>query len=323
MEKVTCLCGNRNYQVIHILTKDSIKYPIVRCTRCDLVFMNPRPDYQALKKFYEKNYYYDESLYDRANIVNACKISQDIKRYLKPGSVIDIGCSKGFLLQLLKQQGFIPYGLEPSKDAIQFALKKFKIKIHQGYFDEFSFRPNSYNNLTAIDIIEHVPNPYKTLKKMYKILKTGGVLVVDTPNIASLFYTISRSRWMGFVLPFHLYYFNPKTLSYYINKAGFKQLAVETAHFNILSREGFIRSKGYGSFILKRAILRLFGIKPDIAADVMKQNIAKIETRTSLNNLNENLSFLDQLEIAVNKPINYLLAKRLLLGDSVRIIANK
>ncbi|MBI4009517.1 class I SAM-dependent methyltransferase [Candidatus Roizmanbacteria bacterium] len=285
--------------------------------------MNPRPTAPNIEKFYKKNYYYDESMFDMENYIKAKILYQDIKKYLQNGSILDIGCSKAFLLNFMKEDKLLLHGIEPSEDSIRFAWNNFKIKVDKGYFESVKIKKNSYTNITAIDIIEHVNNPYNTLKKIYQILKKNGVVIVETPNIDSLYYSIGKDRWMGFALPFHIYYFAPKTLKNLFEQIGFRNITVETSHFNLISREGFFRSKGYGIFRLILTLLNFLGINPDIVANRVNQSFLDSAMKTKKKINLPNLSFLDKIEIFINQPLNYLFSKKLLFGDGVRVIAYK
>jgi len=324
MEKVTCLCGKNDYRVLYLLEDDKDNYQIVKCHNCDLVYMNPRPTGPNIEKFYKKNYYYDELAFDKDNFLKAKTLYRDIKKYLIKGSILDIGCSKGFFLNFMKEKNLSLHGIEPSTDSIRFAWNNFKIKIDKGYIDSAKIEKNSYDNVTAIDIIEHVTNPNITLKKIYQLLKKKGVAIIETPNIASFYHTIAKDRWMGFVLPFHLYYFTPKTLKRIFEKIGFKNIILETSHFNLISREGFFRSKGYGSFILIRNILRMFKRNPDQMSNKINKLIKdRLDKTSSKKFVPYDFSLLDRLENLLNRPLNYIFAKKLLSGDAIRIIAYK
>lgn len=322
MESTKCLCGENKTKLLYSLKKDKNTFKIVSCKNCGLVFMNPRPKTRELEKFYAKNYYYDDNFFDSKNYLKALNLFSEIKKNLKKGSLLDIGCSKGFLLFFAKKSGFKPYGVEPSKDAINYAKKNYNIKIDYGYFDSFKTKNESYDNITAIDFIEHVRDPRFTLKKIYKMMKKDGVLIIETPNIASLYSRISGRRWMGFDLPFHLYYFTPKTLKRIMEEVGFKNIKMETSHFNLLSREGFFRSKGYGSYLLARKLLKILGKDPDkVSENIDKKNYEKKKNQEVKLDINHNM--LDKFEIELNKPFNYVFATKLLMGDAVRVIAKK
>lgn len=325
MEIINCLCGKNEYQVLYRLPHDEILYQIVKCNNCYLVYMNPRPSMANIRKFYKKNYYYDDQNFDKINYLHAKFFYDEIEKYLVKGSIVDIGASKGFLLNFMKNKKLQLNGIEPSLSAIRFAKRNFKINIKHGYLESAKILDSSYNNVTAVDIIEHVLNPLDSLRKIYRMLKNDGVAIVETPNIQSLYCFIGKDRWSGFVLPFHLYYFSPMTLKSLFQRAGFKNIIIETSHFNILSREGFMSSKGYGTFLFIRKILKMLGKDPNKMADVINSKLSNpSQLKKNVSRwIPYDLTLLDRFEVLINKPSNYLFARKFLLGDSLRIIGYK
>ena len=72
-----------------------------------------------------------------------------------------------------------------------------------------------------IETVEHLENPALGLKKCNTALRKGGILVIQTGNIKSLYAKITGRSWPYF-LAGHLTYFSPNTLSKMLEKNGFK-----------------------------------------------------------------------------------------------------
>lgn len=321
MEKAICICGATQSTKLYKLQKDKKTYTIVKCKNCQMIYMNPRPSAKELIGLYKKNYYYDDTFLDTKNYLKALLLYQETSEFLKRKKILDVGCSKGFLLEVLKNHKFIPYGIEPSQDAINFAKKNFGIKVQKGYFNLARFH-NKFDTITAIDVIEHVTNPLKTLKKMHELLEPHGVVLIETPNISSLYAKINGKRWMGFDVPFHLYFFTPRHLKKLLEEAGFHNVQISSSHFNLLSREGFLRSKGFGTFNLIRLLLRFVGKDPDAVALAIDRKLIKNKQQSN-KFVKRKLNLLDKTEIFFNKPLNTFFAKQFYLGDAVRAIATK
>lgn len=71
-------------------------------------------------------------------------------------------------------------------------------------------------------VIEHLIDPIATLQTCRRILKTGGRIVIVTPNVESLMHCHFQSSWIHLDPPRHIYLFSLRTLSELVQRAGFK-----------------------------------------------------------------------------------------------------
>ena len=94
---------------------------------------------------------------------------------------------------------------------------------------------NSIDRILSVDTIEHIPDVYAAASEMYRILRPGGTLIVNTPNIAYvkrrillLFgrfpATSQPNEGLGSDILFdggHFHYFTFRSLTLLLQKAGF------------------------------------------------------------------------------------------------------
>jgi 2-polyprenyl-3-methyl-5-hydroxy-6-metoxy-1,4-benzoquinol methylase len=100
--------------------------------------------------------------------------------------VLDLGCWDGTHSQKLRKKTNTVYGVESSVSSAEEARKK-GIIVAQGLFPSDSIFPGKmFDYIVAGEIIEHVFDTDAFLKGIAKRLKPGGVLVITTPNVASL-----------------------------------------------------------------------------------------------------------------------------------------
>ena len=172
---------------------------------------------------------YDDYARDRYCILKTASRRLDtIERYTPArGRLLDVGCALGFFLEEARRRGWEVDGVDISAHAIQYANEQLGIPARCGMLREAGFEQNSFDVLTMWDVIEHVTDPVEELKYCRDLLKTRGLIVLSTPDVASLVAKMTGAKWMGFKLAEeHLYYFSKRTISLALEKAGFEVLDV-------------------------------------------------------------------------------------------------
>jgi len=128
---------------------------------------------------------------------------------LRNSRVLDIGCGGGLFLSLLKQAGAETIGIELSDSRAAYAVSKHGLEIHKRPI-ESDFWQQAYKDqfdaVTVWDVIEHVNYPFQTLQCAVNVLKTSGVLLIDTPcrdsfyhQVGELTYRLSGGRFPTFL----------------------------------------------------------------------------------------------------------------------------
>ena len=75
-------------------------------------------------------------------------------------------------------------------------------------------------------VVEHVHNPLELLKGCYQLLKKGGYLWLETPNILSIGHKDFKENWLPLDPPRHLMLFNVDSLQKGLYEAGFSEVEV-------------------------------------------------------------------------------------------------
>ena len=109
---------------------------------------------------------------------------------IRGGRILDIGCADGSLSLVFKEvlRAKEVYGLDISTEYLQEARKKgmktFKVDVNR---DRFPLEADSFDVIIASEILEHCILPENLLREAYRVLKTGGYLILSTPNLASFY----------------------------------------------------------------------------------------------------------------------------------------
>jgi len=139
---------------------------------------------------------------------------------LKNGKLLDIGAATGFFMNLAKKRGFQVKGVELSDFAAKIARDK-DLDVVTGDLLSGNFLGESFDVITMFDVLEHVPDPKKLISEASRILKKGGLLLINTPDAQSLWARILGSKWQLIMPPEHIYYFSPKNLGKHLSNNGF------------------------------------------------------------------------------------------------------
>ena len=156
------------------------------------------------------------------------------------GSVLDAGCGSGQLLFHLRHRFEKLIGLEYSGQRLAQAkvnLAELPFVGVQGSMEAMSeIETGSVDCVVSADTIEHVPDVYPAAGELFRVLRPGGRLVINTPNIAFIkkrallllgrFPSTSQSNeGFGSDVLFdggHLHYFTFRSLALLLTRAGFK-----------------------------------------------------------------------------------------------------
>ncbi|MDP2586618.1 MAG: class I SAM-dependent methyltransferase [Candidatus Komeilibacteria bacterium] len=218
------VCGNKNF--FWFGQKNS--FDLWRCKNCALLFVYPLPD---PARVYSEDYFtsaakgfgyvdYDQ---DKLPMIPTFKKYLGLLKKQVPskGRLLDIGAATGFFVRLAKEDGWQAEGVEISDYAAGLGRSR-GLNIITGTLTSLSLPAENYNAVTMLDVLEHLTDPLTTLAEVYKVLKPGGLLLINTPDAGSLVAKISGKQWHMLVPPEHLHYFSQTNLTNFLNSNGFK-----------------------------------------------------------------------------------------------------
>jgi SAM-dependent methyltransferase len=228
------LCSSSGIE--YLFSKGTYKF--LRCTECNLVFLECIPDEKDIYKLYKGDYLFNRNgSYGFLNYFSLEKAFQKtfrkrlntIRKLKKSGSLLEIGAGAGFFLKEA-QRFFQITGNEISKIACDYAENNLGIKINCGDFCGNDYKENSYDVVIMYDVIEHLRNPFNILKELSSIQNTNGLLVISTGDVDSIFCKLCGKRWHLFNPPEHLFFFSHKSIKLALKKAGYEIIKIEYPH---------------------------------------------------------------------------------------------
>ena len=222
------LCGNS--------AKDHLRLShagVRKClsSSCGLMFAFPQMDDVALGAAYQK-FYYPDRVTGVATYENTPEeiLRQTFDRMeLELGSLagknlLDFGCGIGGLCQIAREYGVRVTGIEPDANAREKANRIANVRAYSSLGNLRDAEPNAQFDMVSMwDVIEHLREPWKDLKKLSSLLQPDGWLLLSTPNAGSLRARLEGGRWLNMVNQTHFYYFTRKSLQAVLVRAGFHQ----------------------------------------------------------------------------------------------------
>ncbi|EDX75180.1 Methyltransferase domain family [Coleofasciculus chthonoplastes PCC 7420] len=262
MQYIRCnLCSNDDYTILFEPGVAQISQ-IVQCNCCNLMYANPRakdadhvgietwnpdwvlsnPNRQKLEK---------ESL--------QVKDYESTKKFLneyypQKGKLLEIGSSFGYLLNFFKKDEWHVMGVEPNLGACKYAESNFGIKAIPSILEKAEISDKSVDVVLMMHVIEHLPNPSMTFKEVYRLLKPGGIFVVETPRYDTLVFKLLGKRERSLSCNGHIYFFTSQTLEKMATQTGFTMLKLDYVgrsltldrlfyNFGVMSKNKLIKDK--------------------------------------------------------------------------------
>lgn len=168
-------------------------------------------------------------------------------RYLPPtragGRLLDVGFGSGAFLLDAQRAGWEVSGADPDPVSVDNG-GHLKLDVRQGGIEAFLDFPGTFDVITLSHVIEHVHDPVDTLKTAYNLLKPGGWLYVETPNMKAYGHDHFREHWRGLEIPRHLVIFNWESMALTLKNVGFSEiqnLSIPSPYVNLAGKSRAIR----------------------------------------------------------------------------------
>lgn len=280
LEHVRCfLCGADDYDVVYPARYDREKDgdlvqkfrasgdellidQLVRCRRCGFQYVSPRLRGELILGSYAagEDPTYVSQLEARERTF-AASLDEIERATGGPGRLLDIGTAAGAFPAAAARRGWQAEGCEPNRWMAAWGESHYGIRIRQGTVFDQPYEDGSFDVITLWDVIEHTLDPRQMLDRCHALLRHGGVLVVNYPDIGSWIARALGRRWL-FLTSVHLYYFDRRTMAKMLESTGFTVERVRP-HFQRLELDYILFRGSVLSTALSttaRAIVRPFGL---------------------------------------------------------------
>lgn len=203
------------------------RFTYLNCADCGALSITPVPS-DRLSEIYPSNYYSfagtSRSVIERTKEWLDKRMFQRLLAEIEGNSLrgLDVGGGNGWLLSQaravdprLTETVVVDLDATAANSAESFGHEFVRSRI-EDYRTEKQF-----DLILMLNLIEHVEDPVGVLRRMHELLAPGGVILVKTPNHASLDGRLFRHRnWGGYHCPRHWAIFTPDSFKLAVRKAG-------------------------------------------------------------------------------------------------------
>jgi len=230
------LCGAKPELVLKDLTDLEYgctgSFSFKRCPNCGLLMLFPAPTIGELKTYYPDSYHcYHTQERGIISILSGIIYQLRFREYVslvgKQARILEIGCADMPYLDSIK----IKYpdlkitGVEFKEEVAESGRGKGRNIITGTIFD---LKQNeSYDLIIMNNLIEHVIDPVREVERAYVLLRPGGYLLIETPNLKSWDYAIFKKYWGSLHVPRHTYLFSPDSINLLAEKTKFEVVKVK------------------------------------------------------------------------------------------------
>ena len=279
------------------------KWVLRQCSKCESGYIDPRPNVESIGLAYESyfTHYKTPDFKDLGKLEKIRRIISNGYRNFKYGTkdspsimlgilvaylmplgravidagmrhlpkvkgsqrLLDLGCGNGEFLLRARSAGWDVVGLDFDNKAVEAACNQ-GLDVRLGGIEELDPANEQFDVITMAHVIEHVHDPVSVMQACFALLKKGGVLWIETPNLKSEGHKLFKDSWRGLEPPRHLVIFTLQSMVNALKGVGFSK--VEILPYRRLCREMFIASEAISKG------LDPYGAKQNISTTLLKNS---------------------------------------------------
>lgn len=244
------ICNSVDTSVIHDKIRLNKTRNVIRCSECELIFLDGIADArEAYIEYYKKEYRKDfgsdlrqssgtdpKKYFEDKLPLQKERLDRLNKKTFEKKDVLEIGCGAGSFLYQIKDVAKSVEGIELDPGHTAFINENLGITAYNEDIFNVDFG-KQYDIIAMFHVLEHIPKPDFFLEKVFSLLKSSGQVIVEVPNANDpllSFFDIEKFKSFYFQEP-HLYYFNEKSLTRLMDNLEFPV----KCEFNSFNQYGF------------------------------------------------------------------------------------
>ena len=205
---------------------------VVECRGCGLQFAEQYPEIEdADEGIYGREYFEPElAKVERRRRIYGCLLAEVEERVPDRGRLLDVGTGDGIVLRVARDRGWAAEGTDIASTMVRHLRETEGLTVHHGALEDVDLPAGAFDAIVIHHVLEHTENPFRTLETIARLLRPGGVVRVEVPNLAGLSarvknfqsrHRLKRKPWVHYATGHHFWYFTPPTLRHALETSGF------------------------------------------------------------------------------------------------------
>ena len=206
-------------------------FDIYECSDCGLVFTQGIPDEKEIDRYYESPTYISHSntnkglvnriyhIVRRIMLQNKARLIERLT-LLKNGKLLDYGAGTGHFARVMASKGWNVTAIEKNAKARELAMNDFGFEMFP--IEALAgIKEREMDVVTLWHVMEHIQEPDRMWKELYRILDDTGIAIIAVPNCISYDAQKYTEHWAAYDVPRHLWHFTPSSIMRWGEKHGF------------------------------------------------------------------------------------------------------
>jgi len=204
---------------------------ILDCVSCSHRFADIQPNEEHVKNVYDDTYFndggagYDDYLLESQLLIDRGRnYAKKLEPFIKEkGKVLDVGAAAGCILKGYIEEGWKGVGIEPNANMAEFGRKEYDLDIKEGAFESYAAE-NQFDLISMIQVVPHFYKQRMAFANAAKLLKEGGLLLIESWNRNSVSAKIFGKSWHEYAPPSVLHWYSIDSLSNFLKEFGFEKV---------------------------------------------------------------------------------------------------
>ena len=196
---------------------------MLRCLSCKSLFLNYRPSRAELIGVYDRYFTYPEKATPATYETYTSKIRLAQKQlHGRARRMLEIGSAGGHWTRAALQLGWEVDVNDLNEAELESLPDLRRGRIYRGFFEDVEFDRGAYDLVLAMNLFEHILDPEVFVRKVWSILRHGGVLMMKTPHARSWSERLEGIHWRALLGVGHVQFGTRASVRSLFEGAGFE-----------------------------------------------------------------------------------------------------